>query len=194
MAQIVIIEKAYVGVIFRNYLVRHTAIKAVRAHTISCLIFGVLDRKCVEVPPFPARRLYMDLVDPHLTHGCDIRPDHTLSATRRLEAVQKRFLRKALRLGPRCSVAALYTEMGIAPVRYRRADLAIRFLGYLLQCLRISLVRRALADSVMLVNSGQKSWYSDMRRALALLPVPVYLQTTRWSVDVEAVRNSCVPH
>ncbi|KZV80811.1 hypothetical protein EXIGLDRAFT_629604, partial [Exidia glandulosa HHB12029] len=127
-------------------------------------------RKCLELPPRPARKLYMGLVDPHMTHGCEVLPDATLSGTEDLKRVQKTYLRKMLRVGPRTCVVPLYTETGISPIRYRRADLAVRFLGYALQQQRADLVRCALLDSRELAVAGKRSWFGDLRKACAHLP------------------------
>ncbi|KZV87551.1 hypothetical protein EXIGLDRAFT_597847, partial [Exidia glandulosa HHB12029] len=183
-------EKAYVGMILSSTLSTahraHGAEKAERARRISSLIFGILDRKCLEVPPRPARKLYMGLVDPHLTHGSDVLPDSTFVATTEMERVQKLFLRKMLRVGPKVSVAPLFTESGVSPIRYRRVDLAVRFLGYTLQQPPGDLVRAAVEDSRALARTGKTSWFRDLGKALQLLPIPVDLG---WPDDAASIDN-----
>ncbi|KZW03060.1 hypothetical protein EXIGLDRAFT_589800, partial [Exidia glandulosa HHB12029] len=120
-------------------------------------------RKCMHVPPLPARKLYMGLIDPHLTHGCDVLPDATKVSTAKLESAQKAYLRKALRVSTQCAVAPLFTEMGISPIRFRRADLAVRFLGYALQLPDDDFVRLALRDSIQLATTSNRSWFGDLR-------------------------------
>ncbi|KZV81681.1 hypothetical protein EXIGLDRAFT_579149, partial [Exidia glandulosa HHB12029] len=169
-------EKSYVGMILNSSLSleqrAHTADKAARAHRISCLVFGRHNQRN-KFPPRPARKLYMGLVDPHLTHGADVLPDSTKIATKKLETVQKTYLRKLLRVGPRSKVAPLFTETGVSPIRYRRADLAVRYLGYALQRPAEDLVRCAVLDSASLLAARAKSWVGDLAKALSLLPVPV---------------------
>ncbi|EJD35084.1 hypothetical protein AURDEDRAFT_75611 [Auricularia subglabra TFB-10046 SS5] len=186
-------KKTYVGILLnataRNHLGDHTSAKGDRAHVIGCLIFGVLDQKCLRVPPTVARRLYTALVDPHLTHGADVNPDATKSSTKKIERTQRLYLRKLLRVRENSSIAPLYSETGIAPIRYRRADLAIRMLGYALQQPEDSLVHCALRDSLNLALTGARSWYGDLMKTLELLPKPVHI-SFRTSVDeVEAARR-----
>ncbi|KZV97664.1 hypothetical protein EXIGLDRAFT_607803 [Exidia glandulosa HHB12029] len=162
-------KKMYVGMLLTSSLARdqraHVAQKVEKAHRISCLTFGILDRKCLEVPPRPARKLYMGLVDPHMTHGCEVMPDATLCGTEQLERVQKTYIRKMLRVGPKVCVVPLYTETGLSPIRFRRADLAVRFLGYALQQKEGDLVGCAVRDSRALALAGKKSWLGDLRKA-----------------------------
>ncbi|EJD47383.1 hypothetical protein AURDEDRAFT_123541 [Auricularia subglabra TFB-10046 SS5] len=105
-------------------------------------------RRC---PPTTVRRLYTAVFDPHLTHGCDVSPDATKRATLQLE------------------------QTGIWPIRYRRADLLMRYTGYLLQRPTDDCARLALADSTELFRSGKQCWFSDAHRALLQMPYSIDL-------------------
>ncbi|KZV80029.1 hypothetical protein EXIGLDRAFT_437400 [Exidia glandulosa HHB12029] len=142
----------------RNIFAQHSQYKADTAFTISSIMFASIDKRCVQFPPVTSCRLYKTIIDPHLTHGCDVSPDATKSSTDGLEWTQHIYLRKALRVGKKTTTVALFTETGIAPVRYRRADLLVRFLGYLLQRPRTDLVACALRDSLDLAAAGCASW------------------------------------
>ena len=119
------------------------------------------------------RTLYMARVDPHLTAACevalalDIEPNRVAP----LEAVQLTFLRRILGLNPRCVRVVLFSETGLWPLRYRRAQLALRYLKYLLQ--GPLLVSNALQEALQLAHAGYPSWISDLVHVLHELPVPV---------------------
>ncbi|KZV85027.1 hypothetical protein EXIGLDRAFT_623522 [Exidia glandulosa HHB12029] len=173
----------------RNIFAQHSQYKADTAFTISSIMFASIDKRCVQCPPVTSCRLYKTIIDPHLTHGCDVSPDATKSSTDGLERTQLIYLRKALRVGKKTTTVALFTETGIAPVRYRRADLLVRFLGYLLQRPRTDLVACALRDSLDLAAAGRASWALDVSRSLQLLPVPVALPAVNYALDIDALRE-----
>ncbi|EJD33631.1 hypothetical protein AURDEDRAFT_32692, partial [Auricularia subglabra TFB-10046 SS5] len=175
----------------RDMFAEHGRSKAGNAHALASTIFAIIDRLCLQCPPTTACRLYAAIIDPHLTHGCDVSPDSTKRATLQLERAQNLYLRKLLRAGKRCSTAALFTETGIWPIRYRRADLLVRYLGYLLQRPAGDYARLALADSMELFRSGKQSWYGDVHKALLQLPFAIDLgpDPIEDSGDIDAVRD-----
>lgn len=117
----------------------------------------------------------MALVDPHLMHGADICPDHTKASTKQLEKTQRRYLRKMLRLHRFSSIAPLFSETGVVPVRFRRAEMALRYLGYALQGPADGLVWCAMQEAIGLACAGKRSWYADLARALQLLGAGIEL-------------------
>ncbi|KZW00744.1 hypothetical protein EXIGLDRAFT_136105 [Exidia glandulosa HHB12029] len=172
----------------RNLFAQHAGGKGESVLALSGLIFSLLDRRCLQCPPSVARTLYRAVIDPHLTHGCDISPDASVASVTALESAQNTYLRKLLRVGKRSSTVALFSETGIVPIRYRRADLLLRFLGYLLQCPDEMYVRSALRDSVDLARQGKGSWYSDAQKALRQLHEPVQLGFIEDSGEIDALR------
>ncbi|KZV88109.1 hypothetical protein EXIGLDRAFT_839455 [Exidia glandulosa HHB12029] len=174
----------------RNLFSLHAAGKAESVTGLSGLIFSLLDRRCLQCPPTVARTLYRAVIDPHLTHGCDVSPDATLSSVASLETAQNTYLRKLLRVGKRASTVALFSETGIVPIRYRRADLLLRFLGYLLQCPENMYVSSALRDSVNLARQGKTSWFLDAQKALRLLHKPVHLDFIEDSGEIDTLRSA----
>lgn len=125
--------------------------------------------------PWDAKRLYMALIDPHLTHGCEIAIDtpECRALLGLLEIKQKSFIRRVLGLHARSPIAPLHSETGIYPLQYRRIMIALRYLKYLTGLPRSRLVRVAFDDSVLLLGSGQACWLGDILHALQSLPVPV---------------------
>ncbi|OCH92313.1 hypothetical protein OBBRIDRAFT_727045, partial [Obba rivulosa] len=63
--------------------------------------------------------LYMALVDPHLTYGCDIALDVDPTLLAQLEVVQHYHLRRVLGLSARSVTFVLFIETGLQPLRYR---------------------------------------------------------------------------
>ncbi|KAF8869305.1 hypothetical protein BD779DRAFT_1457832, partial [Infundibulicybe gibba] len=80
------------------------------------------------------QKLYMSLMDPlaHLTHWCEIALDVDEGNLKGLEDVQEAFLRRLLGLNKRAMLAPLYTETSVVPLRFRRLNLALRYLQYLI--------------------------------------------------------------
>lgn len=172
----------------RNVFSTHSAAKAATSYGIASTIFSIIDKRCLQCPPSVSRKLYMALMDPHLTHGADVNPDAYTVSVKPLEKTQIAYLRRMLRVGKRSSLVALFTETAIWPIRYRRADLLVRYLGYLMQRPRGSLARAALDDSIALAAQGRPAWVSDVRRALAKLPIPVLLGDLSDSAQIEDAR------
>ncbi|KZV93909.1 hypothetical protein EXIGLDRAFT_563151, partial [Exidia glandulosa HHB12029] len=77
-----------------------------------------------------ARKVYKARVESHLISGADVSPDATDEPVNELETQQVYFLRRLLGLGTRSMLTPLYSETDILPIRYRRADIALRYLEY----------------------------------------------------------------
>ncbi|EJD43068.1 hypothetical protein AURDEDRAFT_30424, partial [Auricularia subglabra TFB-10046 SS5] len=173
----------------RGVFSTHSAAKAATAYGIASTIFGIIDKRCLQCPPTVSRKLYMALLDPHLTHGADVNPDSYSVAVRSLEKTQVLYLRRMLRVGKRSSLVALFTETGLWPIRYRRADLLVRYVGYLMQRPLGTLARAAFDDSMALARLGKPAWIADVRRALAKLPIPVLLGDLSDSLQIDDARK-----
>ena len=61
-------------------------------------------------PPWEMRKMYMALVDPHLTHGAKICLDINPPLLEKLEDIQHRFLGRLLNVDKKCLTALLFTE------------------------------------------------------------------------------------
>ncbi|EJD47164.1 hypothetical protein AURDEDRAFT_62392 [Auricularia subglabra TFB-10046 SS5] len=114
-------------------------------------------------------KVYRARVDPHLIAAADVNPDAIDAQVLELESMQHDFLRRLLGLGSRCCLVPLFSETGIWPIRYRRADIALRYLEYLRSRPEGSLVRCAMSDSMQLARSGSMSWYKDLQTAVSKL-------------------------
>ncbi|KAJ3515951.1 hypothetical protein NMY22_g14317 [Coprinellus aureogranulatus] len=143
--------------------------KEEKAKTACRVISGVQQLVGI-LPVHIATMLYMALVDPHLTHGCDVTVDCVKAAWEILEAVQETYLRKVLNVGMLCMLVILFTETGLVPIRYRRSDFTLRFLLYAMQCPPGHYVREAMRESVALDINGKSSWIGDVRKSIRALP------------------------
>jgi hypothetical protein len=70
-------------------------------------------------------------------------------------------------------IAPLFTETAIVPLQYRRIDLALRYLAYLVSLPANHLARAAVLDSCMLSTSSHSSWITDLWFVLLNLPIPI---------------------
>ncbi|KAF6745907.1 hypothetical protein DFP72DRAFT_823673 [Ephemerocybe angulata] len=147
---------------------RHYDAKAATAARIAGAIRGV-ERLTGPLPVACCTRLYMALVDPHLTHGADVVVDNNAKALLKLIKVQKAYIRMAMGLHALSSATVLFTETGLIPLRARRLSLLIRFILYVLES-PAELVKAALRESVRLDFEGRMSWVTSLRQAVAGLP------------------------
>lgn len=156
-----------------SLLACHADNKAQKARSIADCALS-LESYVGDIPAWSCRQLYMALVDPHLTFGCETALDTHQPSVTKLVAVQHDFLRRMLRLGSKTTLAALFSEMGLEPLRYRRLRLVLSFMQYTLSKPTI-LAGRALTESICMADVGHPSWYKDLARALAKLPVTIAL-------------------
>ncbi|KAJ3919286.1 hypothetical protein F5877DRAFT_16260, partial [Lentinula edodes] len=160
-------------------------IKAGKARNVTHATFA-LEPAIGCLPPQEGITLYMARIDPHLIFGCKIVLDIDLTLLEDLENVQHLYLRRLLGVNRRSTLAFLFTELGIEPIRYRHIKLALSYLHSLLSLQGHRLVTDALAHSFHLVRMGQPAWISDLRNVLCHLPVPV-LCTVDNLADPEAL-------
>jgi hypothetical protein len=154
----------YVGITFQsihhNIFAVHYKNKASKGCIIAHAVFGVESLTGTQ-PPCGGRKLYMTRVDPHLTSRCEIAlgvDDHLLKD---LCDVQHSVLQHLLRINKCAIIAPLFTETAVMSLRssYRRSELALHFVSYLL-----SLPQTHLACA---------AWLMDLQLVLASLPTPV---------------------
>ncbi|KAF6741047.1 hypothetical protein DFP72DRAFT_760277, partial [Ephemerocybe angulata] len=173
-------EQTYVGICIRtdskDIFSKHYSTKSAKATIVGNMVLG-LHKMLGSLDPWDARKLYMALVDPHLTHGCEIIIDTGASAKSLalLEGVFYYLLRRFLGLHARSFVSVLSSETGIIPLRYRRVFIALAFLLYLLRLPERHYARLAFRDSVDLLASGKSGWLSDLLHSLKSLPHPVHV-------------------
>ncbi|KAJ7309309.1 hypothetical protein DFH08DRAFT_1049982 [Mycena albidolilacea] len=152
---------------------RHSK-KASKVRAIAETLLG-LESMVGVLPVWEARKLYMALVDPHLTHGCEISLDVDPDLLKLLEDVQNDFLRRILGLNKRSMTAPLFTETGLVPLRFRRVALALTHLRYLATLKADRYVRVASDDSVQLSDDGKASWAMNLRYVIHNLPFNIVL-------------------
>jgi hypothetical protein len=112
----------------------------------------------------------MARVDCHLIHGCEVLPDSEEVHVNELCTVQVDFLRQMLNVHSQSSLAPLFTETGIMPLRIRRFIILLVFLQYLMSLKLSHLARAALNSSIEIAAIGKKSWAGDVIIAATRLP------------------------
>ncbi|KAF6750695.1 hypothetical protein DFP72DRAFT_817439 [Ephemerocybe angulata] len=174
----VVTEVSYLGFLVTSSgssgpLRKHYNVKAQKAKRITGTMRGV--EKLTGLLPVPcARKLYMALVDPHLTHGADVMVDHVERARREQEKEQEQYLRRVLGVGSRCRKCILFTETGLIPLQVRRLSLTVKCILYLLRNPAL-LASAAYRELVSLDFAGHRTWVSRLREAITALPYVVGL-------------------
>jgi hypothetical protein len=169
-------KQTYVGLTVlstdRNIFKLHYDLKAGKAKKTGNMILA-LQSVIGKLPPWEMRKMYMALIDPHLTHGAEICLDINPTLLEKLEDIQHRFLGRLLNVGEKCLSALLFTETAIIPIRYRRIITALKYLKYLLQMPPESFSSHAMQDSINLALSGKPGWVMDILYVLKNLPFNV---------------------
>ncbi|KAF6752865.1 hypothetical protein DFP72DRAFT_814897, partial [Ephemerocybe angulata] len=166
---------------------QHYAAKAKKAKRIAGAIRGVE----LLTGPLPVKygtKLYMALVDPHLTHGADVLLDTVDAALRELEKVQLLYIRRMLGLNGRSRTFVLFTETGLLPLRSRRLSLAIRFVLYVLRSPGL-LVSSAYREMVSLDFAGHRTWVGQLREAVRKLPYACAMPDHNGLLSVERMEE-----
>ncbi len=169
------VDHCYVGMLFcstdRSIFAQHVSQRAINARRAANATL-CLESYIGHVPAWVLRTLYMTMVDPHLIFGCEVGLDVESTHILPLEKLQHTYLRRLLGLNKRSAISVLFTETGLWPIAYRRVQLALRYLAYILRD-KPALPAAALEESFALANAGHASWFSDLFLVLHQLPVPV---------------------
>jgi hypothetical protein len=112
-------------------------------------------------------------VDLTSLQGCEVTPDVSLVALTDLQAVQHRFLRRALNLGDHSMLAPLFTGTALVPIRYRRVELTQKYMAYLISLPNSKHAEAAYLGSLTLFREGQSCWLRNVVLVLSRLPEPV---------------------
>ncbi|THG92752.1 hypothetical protein EW026_g8259 [Hermanssonia centrifuga] len=189
-------EYCYVGVTFRStdrfIFGKHLQVRAKKARTAANAVLS-LEAYTGHLPAWAARSLYMARVDPHLIFASEVILDVDGPLLESMRSIQHAYIRRMLGLNKRSTLAVLFTETGLWPIRYRRVFLALQYLAYILRK-RPLLTLLALQESVTLYLNGKASWTSDLLHVLRRLPVPVLVPSLeRWSPElVQCLRAASV--
>jgi hypothetical protein len=170
-------RQTYIGLTFlstnRNIFKEHYDTKAGKAKKIGNMILAT-QSVIGKLPPWELRKLYMALMDPHLTHGAEISLDINLPLLEKLEDIQRLFLCRLLNVGEKCMNAFLFTETAVIPLKYRRIITALKYLKYLLLLPPDLYAAHAMQDSISLASVGKPSWIMDILFVLQNLPFQVH--------------------
>lgn len=164
-----------------DMLRKHYDAKAEAAKNVGWQVWG-LEQMTGALPVQIMLQLYMALVDPSLTHGCEVTPDSNRTARGVLEEVQIWYMRRAMGVGARAAISTSYTETGMMPIRYRRLLLALGFWRYTARSPGL-LVHRAMREAIRIDFDGGVSWVSRFREALGLEPRAGALPTHEHLMD-----------
>ncbi|KIY70192.1 hypothetical protein CYLTODRAFT_348131 [Cylindrobasidium torrendii FP15055 ss-10] len=150
---------------------KHYREKELAAKAVTGVMF-TLEKHIGRLDVAYAIHLYHAQVEPHLTYGCELTLD-TGSHVEALEKAQHSWLRRALGLSRRSSTAPLFVLSGITPIRFTRAKIMIRYLGYLQNLDAGTLAAAARQDSQQRAKLHQDTHHLRARMALAALPIGV---------------------
>ena len=176
-ANVAVVERqTYIGLTIvstnRNIFKEHYDIKAGKAKNIGNMILAT-QSVIGKLPPWELRKLYMALMDPHLTHGAEISLDINPDLLEKLEDIQHLFLCRLLDVGEKCMNALLFTETAVLPIKYRRIITALNYLKYLLQLPSDMYAAHAMRDSISLALMGKPCWVMDILYVIKNLPFEV---------------------
>lgn len=166
----------FVGVTFcsteRDIFQLHYATKASKARKVMNTLFS-LEGHIGVISVQDGLQLYRAQVDPHLTFGCEVAIDACPVSLRLLEREQLAFLRRLLGVSRYSSVAPLFTETGIIPLRFRRIILALGHARYLVQLPMQTLPARAFQEALSMRGCSISGWIADLEAGVQALGVPV---------------------
>jgi hypothetical protein len=169
----------YCGVTFssntRHLFEHHYAVMAGKATLVTNALFS-LEAHVGTLSVPDGAQLYYARIDPYLTYGCEIAIDVDTVGIKKLEDAQLTYLRHLLGLHPQSIHAALFSETGIMPIRYRRIILALQYAKYALSQQDSHFVKCTYQDAVSLFRQGKSGWVGDIQNCLSRLPVPVAMQ------------------
>jgi hypothetical protein len=117
---------------------------------------------------------YHNLVDCHLTHGCDVAVDVEPTSFQPLYQLQLRLLRRILGLPYNSTIAPLFTELNLFPLQTRRLELSLKFLSYAVSLPDSDFVSLALQANSDLRSTGNPCWLMDINWAVSNLPGSCY--------------------
>lgn len=170
--------------------------RAAKALKVGNVLFSV-EKHIGSLAPTYGYKLYMAQIDPHLTFGSEVCLDVAKKGISRLEKEQMAFIRRLLRISKRSSVAPLFTETGIMPIRYRRAILALDYAWYLAsKCPKDSLPHDAWLEVLAMWRNGDSGWLSDLGIVLKGLNVEppdpcVYTERPLFDELIQKVYGAC---
>jgi hypothetical protein len=136
---------------------------------VACASFA-LDDFIGILAPTEGKMLYMARVDPILTFAAEVVLDIDESSVSKLTDVQHLFIRRLLKVGSRSVLATLFSETGILPLKFRRVNLAIAYLIYLLQLPGSHYAHLAMLESKSLLRNGFPCWIADLNWVISHLP------------------------
>lgn len=135
------------------------------------------------IPPWQGRTLYTAQVAPHLTWGTEVTGVGTLTQQGKLDSVQLAYLRRLLGVQKRSQRCILFTETGLWPMLFRRLELQLRYLQYILDLDEDHLASVALRAEMLLSDANKSCWLGDLRRNLYNLGIDLGIRPSAAMVE-----------
>ncbi|KAJ7323189.1 hypothetical protein DFH08DRAFT_711902, partial [Mycena albidolilacea] len=140
----------------RNIFKDHYDNQASKARAIANTLLG-LESMVSVLRPWEACKVYVALVDPHLTQDREVGLDADLDLFKPLEDNVLTGVRNMMGVNKRSLVASLVTEAGLISLCFRGVILALSHLKYLLAVNDNRYVKVAACNSVLLLDSSKAS-------------------------------------
>lgn len=183
----VVKEQRYVGTLMSsqgpNIWDAHISACATSARRAANVSFFV-ESRTGQLPPWEGLILYRTQIDCRLTYGVEVTGVGTEKQLRQLEEVQHTYLRRLLGLQPRSQLCVLFTETGATPLLYRRLQLVLRYLKYLLLLPASHLARMALSQAIINSTTRRSGWWHDLTKHTDALGLHLDVEATAADIDV----------
>ncbi|KZT39418.1 hypothetical protein SISSUDRAFT_1045581 [Sistotremastrum suecicum HHB10207 ss-3] len=173
-------------------LTPHGAAQSLKGRAVTGRIFS-LENDIGHLDVKTGLLFYKSLVDPYLSYAAEISPDASNSVLGPLVTTQHTYLRRLLGVNMFAPTSLLFSETGIWPLLFRRLDLCLRYLQFLLRLPHDRPAYQALCASIALwqTKPRRRGWFRDLLAMCTKANLPISLNAASLTVDnVEAVRLS----
>lgn len=193
------LEAVYLGALLTSdgpdLLAPHAEAQALKARGISGRIFS-LENDIGTVDVKNGLLFYKALTDPYLSYACEVSPDASDALLKPLRLAQHRFLRRLLGVNMFGPVCLLFSETGLWPLFWRRLELCLRYLQFLLSLSPDRPAFQALQSSITLFrcHPRRRGWFRDLVFVCSRAGLTIPLDADELSVEhIELVRGSIRP-
>ncbi|KZS90764.1 hypothetical protein SISNIDRAFT_401213, partial [Sistotremastrum niveocremeum HHB9708] len=173
----------------------HAEAQALKARAVSGRIFS-LANDVASLDVDDGIMFFKSLVDPYLSYACEISPDVSDDLLGPLVAAQHTYLRRLLGVNSFAPLCLLFSETGLWPLLFRRVELCLRYLQFLLSLPTVRPSHQALMSSIALSQSHphRRGWFRDLIVMCSRAGLIVPLDPSNLShAHIDSVRNSIRP-
>ncbi|KZS88015.1 hypothetical protein SISNIDRAFT_418842, partial [Sistotremastrum niveocremeum HHB9708] len=193
------LDAAYLGAMLTSdspdLLQPHAESQALKSRAVAGRIFS-LRNDIGSVPVVDGIQFYKSLVDPYLSYACEISPDVSDALLGPLATAQHNYLRRLLGVNSFAPVCLLFSETGLWPLLFRRLELCLRYLQFLLSLGPERPAFQALSSSLTLwrTRPQRRGWFRDLMSMCTRAGLSVQLDVSLLSIEhIDAVRSSIRP-